>query len=86
VGVATVVYFMLGVPIPSATFLVGEFTALLLWAVPASQLALLECPRCHQRFFWLFGRFMIIAFFFQSHCARCKLPEYADDTHAPTKT
>jgi hypothetical protein len=82
----TVIYASLGVPVRSVTFLVGYFAAFLLWAIPAGQLALIECPRCHQRFFWLFGRFMIIAFFFQSRCARCRLPEYADDTHAKTKT
>jgi hypothetical protein len=77
----TVVYVRLSIPVRSATFLVGESLALLLWMVPFGQLALLECPRCHQRFFFSGVRFIgIILFFFQSHCAHCRLPEYAADT------
>src|SRR4051794_29482379 len=73
----TVAYARSGVPVRSPQFLAGVFFALLIWAVPFGQLAMLECPRCHHRFFWTFGRFMIVFFFFQSRCSHCRLSNTA---------
>ena len=75
----TVAYAHSDVPVRSPQFLIGMFFALLIWAVPFGQLALLECPRCHHRFFWTFGRFMVVFFFFQSRCSHCRLPQYGYD-------
>jgi hypothetical protein len=82
--VVTFVYAYIGVPVLSPQFLIGMFLALLIWAIPASQLSLLECPRCHRRFFWHLGMLLIVFFLFQSRCSHCRLPQYADDS-LPTK-
>jgi len=58
----------LGVVVLSSVFLVGMFLTLTAWAVPLSQLAAFQCPRCGRRFFrW--------GVFFQPRCLHCELPQ-----------
>ena len=74
---ATVCYASFGVPIRSPQFLIGIFVALTMWGIPMSQLALLDCPRCRRRFFWM----LIVSFLFQARCSHCGLPQYEDDSN-----
>ena len=67
----------LDVPVRSPQFLIGMFIALAIWGIPMSQLALLDCPGCHRRFFGL----LIVAFLFQARCSHCALPQYDDDSN-----
>ena len=73
-------YVRVGVPVRSPQFLIGMFFAFLFYAVPASQLSLLECPRCRRRYFWHLGPLLIVFFLFQSRCSHCRLPQFADDS------
>lgn len=72
---AIVYYGTFRVPVLSPHFPIGMFVAFTSWGIPMNQLALLDCPRCHHRYF----RTLIVSFLFQSRCCHCDLPQYDDE-------
>ena len=77
--VFTFVSAALSLPIRSWIFFTGFFVAMLLYALPSSQIRSFRCPRCGERFAWGLG----FGIFFQSRCNHCKLPKYPEDGDNP---
>ena len=84
--VLTIIFARLAVPMRSVTFLVGDFIGFAAWAIPASQLVSLPCPRCGRRFFWCVTVMMFIVIQFRSRCVSCGLPIYANDVPVRPET